>query len=190
MAKVVSEKLGVHRPFLFYVGGFDDRKNIQFLLTAFAAADLENASLVLAGTRSPSQGRDLDSLTRQLNISDRVSYLGWVDDYELAALYATAEAFVYPSRYEGFGLQLVEAMALGCPVLASDVTSLPEILGDGGETFPLDDPERLTQLLRRVMHDSAYREALSTRSRQRGQHFSWRKTASDTLDVYARLAGR
>ena len=79
---------------------------------------------------------------------------------------------------------------MGCPVLASDVTSLPEILGDGGETFPLDDPERLTQLLRRVMHDSEYREALSTRSRQRGQHFGWRKTANEALDVYARLAGR
>jgi glycosyltransferase involved in cell wall biosynthesis len=91
---------------------------------------------------------------------------------------------VYPSEYEGFGLQLCEAMAAGCPTLAARATSLPEVLGAGGETFTLDTYDELVELLRRVNQDDSYRSELSRRARMRSADFSWASTASRTIGVY------
>ncbi len=120
--------------YIFYVGGWETRKNIPFLLKSFAAADLPEVSLVLAGGKD-AQMQELTELSRSLSIGTRVRLLGWVHERDLPALYAGALCFVYPSEYEGFGLQLCEAMAAGCPTLAARATSLPEVLGAGGETF-------------------------------------------------------
>jgi glycosyltransferase involved in cell wall biosynthesis len=90
---------------------------------------------------------------------------------------------------EGFGLQVCEAMAVGCPVLVARATSLPEIMGNGGETFALDHPSELTALLTRVAEDGVFREELRRRARSRSQDFSWNKTAQETVAVYRRLLG-
>jgi glycosyltransferase involved in cell wall biosynthesis len=116
-----------------------------------------------------------------------VRFLGFVPDDDLPALYAAALAFVYPSEYEGFGLQLVEAMALGCPVLASRATSLPEILGKGGETFTLESTDELAGLMRRVTSDPAFRDDLVLRSRLRSSAFSWQRAAKETAEVYRKV---
>ena len=122
-----------------------------------------------------------------MGVGDRVRLVGWVGDDDLPALYAGALCFVYPSEYEGFGLQLCEAMAVGCPVLAAAATSLPEVLGMGGETFDLDSPEMLAGLLQRVISEPDFRADLSRRARLRSADFSWRRTADATAAVYREL---
>jgi len=169
--------------YVFYVGGWETRKNIRFLLRSFAAADLPEVSLVLAGGKD-AQMRDLAELSRTLSIDDRIRLLGWINDQDLPALYAGALSFVYPSEYEGFGLQLCEAMAAGCPTLAARATSLPEVLGQGGETFSLDSSDELVSLLRRVNLDDSFRHELRRRARMRSADFSWASTASRTIGVY------
>lgn len=185
----VRRRHGLARPYLFYVGGWERRKNIPFLLRGFAAAGLEGVDLVLAGGREP-QRAGLLELAEGLGIADRLRLIGWVEDPELPALYAEAACFAYPSEYEGFGLQLCEAMAVGCPALAARATSLPEVLGAGGETFGLDDPAELAALIRRTLTDPAFRDDLARRARARSDDFSWARTAEQTLNVYRELAGR
>jgi glycosyltransferase involved in cell wall biosynthesis len=173
--------------YVFYVGGWERRKNIPFLVRGFAAAGLGDVSLVLAGGRAEHRA-DLTALAADLGVAERLHLLDWVEEKDLPALYAEALAFAYPSEYEGFGLQLCEAMAQGCPTLASRATCLPEVLGDGGETFALDDPSELAALLRRTASDPAFREDLSRRALARSSAFSWRKTAEETVSVYRDLA--
>ena len=176
------------KPYFFYIGGWEQRKNVPFLLRAFAAANLDAVELVLAGGREQER-KSLSDQAEALGIGKRLRLLNWVEDEDLPALYGAALAFVYPSEYEGFGLQLCEAMACGCPVLASDRTSLPEILGQGGDTFPLEDPGLLADKLRRVAGDEAYRNDLRARGRQRGSEFSWKRTAEQTVATYRSLVG-
>lgn len=169
--------------YILYIGGWETRKNIPFLLKSFAAANLPGLSLVLAGGK-PAQMTELADTLRSLSIAGRVKLLGWVHERDLPALYAGSLAFVYPSEYEGFGLQLCEAMAAGCPTLAARATSLPEVLGAGGETFALDSPNELAALLKRVNLDDTFRTDLSRRARLRSADFSWASTASRTIGVY------
>jgi glycosyltransferase involved in cell wall biosynthesis len=182
----VSGRHGLSDPYVFYVGGWERRKNIPFLVNAFAGAGLGRVDLVLAGGKDE-QRDGLAGLGRSLGLDGRLRLIGRVADADLPALYAGAIGFVYPSEYEGFGLQLCEAMALGRPVLASCATSLPEVLGDGGDTFPIDTPEVLTGQLRRLATDLAYRDDLSRRARARSLAFSWDRTAEATLAVYREL---
>jgi glycosyltransferase involved in cell wall biosynthesis len=175
----------LEKPYLFYVGGWEERKNIPFLVQAFAVAKLEGVELVLAGGKDE-QRAGLLELAESLGVRETVRLLGWVDENDLPALYAEALCFVYPSRYEGFGLQLCEAMAVGTPVLAARATCLPEILGEGGETFSLEDTAELTALLKRIATEPAFRARLADRGRRRSAEFSWTRTAAETVAVYRR----
>lgn len=183
--RAVLDRHGLARPFLFYVGGWERRKNVPFLVQSFAQAAVPGLELVLAGGKAE-QRESLTRLAESLGIAESVRFLGWVDEAELPALYAGALGFVYPSEYEGFGLQLCEAMAVGCPVLASEATSLPEVLGDGGATFPLDSTDRLVELIRRLAGDPEFRSDLADRASARSTAFSWRTTADLTLESYRR----
>lgn len=183
MLEYVKRQYQLPSKYLFYVGGWETRKNIPFLLKSFADAGLPEVSLVLAGGKD-AQMREVAELSRTLSIDDRVRLLGWVDDQDLPALYAGALSFVYPSEYEGFGLQLCEAMGAGCPTFAARAASLPEVLGAGGETFALDSPDELVALLRRVDRDECFRHELRRRARVRAADFSWASTASRTIGVY------
>lgn len=178
----IRERFHINKPYVFYVGGWETRKNLPFLIDAFEAADLSGVALVLAGGR--------DDERERFRRHDRVRLLGWVDEDDLRALYAEAVAFVYPSRHEGFGLQVCEAMAMGCPVFAARATSLPEVLGDGGETFTLDGVGELAALLKRVTSDPAFRDDLVAKALRRSAEFSWRKAAAETAAVYRRFRRR
>jgi glycosyltransferase involved in cell wall biosynthesis len=177
------------RPYVLSVGGWEKRKNVPFLLRAFALAGLTGVDLVLGGGQEHERA-DLLRLAGELGITANLQLLGFVPDADLPALYAGALAFAYPSEYEGFGLQLVEAMAVGCPVLAARATSLPEILGSGGETFTLNDPGELASLLKRVAAGGEFRTDLLTRGRKRATDFSWDRAAAETAAVYRRVLGR
>ncbi|MFO0951446.1 MAG: glycosyltransferase family 1 protein [Isosphaeraceae bacterium] len=179
-------RLDLGRPYVLYVGGWEGRKNLPLLVRGFADAGLDGVDLVLGGGREGQRAALVD-LARSLGVDGRLRPLGWVDEADLPALYASALCLAYPSEYEGFGLQAVEAMTVGCPVLAARATSLPEVLGTGGETFALDDPAELAALLRRVATEPAVREDLARRGRERAADFSWRKAAEETLSVYKEL---
>jgi len=174
------DELRINREFVLYVGGFERRKNVEFLVDAFLAASLEGTSLVLVGSNPPPPL--VDKVRRAPEGSIQVT--GFLPDAKLAALYRRALAFVYPSLYEGFGLQLCEAMSFGCPTLASNATSLPEVLGDGGDTFSPTQTDALVQQLRRVRHDTQYRQQLAARALLRIKDFSWQNTARSTYEVY------
>jgi len=178
---------GLSRPFVFYVGGWEKRKNIPFLLRAFAAAKETTIDLALAGQADETTRVALLELATALGIGSQLRLLGRVSDEDLAALYAAALCFVYPSVDEGFGLQLCEAMAAGCPVLAANKTSLPEVLGTGGELFEVADPMVLGNLIRRVALDLGYRQELVRRASNRSTDFSWRSAAAQTMEVYQRV---
>ncbi len=178
----VREQHALPARYLFYIGGWEDRKNIPFLLQALSQVP-GDLPLVLAGGKAHEK-TELSSLADSLGIAGRLHLLGWIEDEDLPALYAEALAFVYPSRYEGFGLQLCEAMATGCPTLAARGTSLPEVLGLGGETFSLDDTAELVSLIQKLDSIPAYRSELSERARRRSLDFSWSRTADQTLAEY------
>jgi glycosyltransferase involved in cell wall biosynthesis len=181
--QALRTKYQLNLPYIFYVGGWEKRKNIPFLLQAFAEAKLNNVELVLVGGKDE-QRESLVQLGESLGITDRLRLLGWVDDADLAVFYAEAICFVYPSEYEGFGLQLCEAIALGCPVLAARSTCLPEILGNGGETFGLDNFSELSKLMIRLTEDEAFLENLKGRANQRSKYYSWTQTAIATTNLY------
>jgi glycosyltransferase involved in cell wall biosynthesis len=115
---------------------------------------------------------------------------GRIDDEDLPAIYQAALVFVHPSRYEGFGLQLVEAMASGIPVLASETTSLPEVLGGAGLLFNPRDPKAIAREIERIYRDADLRTAMAAKGRERARCFSWHRTASQTLELYLELLGR
>jgi glycosyltransferase involved in cell wall biosynthesis len=174
------DELGISGKFVLYAGGFERRKNVEFLVQAFRSAALSGVSLVLVGSKPP-------ALLRVANAPSEVGAIyttGFVSDATLTALYRRAEVFVYPSLYEGFGLQLCEAMSFGCPTLAAEATSLPEVLGTGGETFPLSNVNVLVSQLRRIAQSPSYRATLSDRATRRAKDFSWRQTAQATFEVY------
>ena len=183
----VRMRHGLSRPFVFYVGGWEKRKNLPFLLRAFAAAKETTIDLALAGQADETTRVALLELATALGIGSQLRLLGKVSDDDLPALYAAALCFVYPSVDEGFGLQLCEAMAAGCPVLAANKTSLPEVLGTGGELFEVADPRVLGNLIRRVALDLGYRQELVRRASSRSTDFSWRSAAAQTMEVYQRL---
>ena len=175
------------KPYVFYVGGLEGRKNFEVVLKAIAAMQQKGAfQLVLAGGAAADRAR-LEAIAKDLKVSEFVSFLGRVPDEHLPGLYSGAMAMVYPSRLEGFGLQLVEAMARGCPMVVSRATSLPEVAGHAGEYFDPDDAAGLAAILDRLAIDKNYEDWLRGKSAERSGSFSWEIAARGTLDVYREL---
>lgn len=180
----VKRKHGISGPYLLAVGTLEPRKNLGTLLSAFAgvASDYD-ASLVVAGGKGWLFEETM-SLLDSLDIADRVILTGYVPQDEMPALYQGAEVFVFPSRYEGFGIPVLEAMASGTPVACSATSSLPEVAGDAAAYFPARDPAAMEETLRRLLASDAERERLVAAGRAHVSSFSWERTARATLDVY------
>lgn len=191
----------VARPCILFVGTRDMRKNVPLLIRAFAriAGDIPH-QLVIAGRQALKRGDDRRQ-AHELGLGGRITWLDFVPDKELPALYAGADLFVWPSVYEGWGLPPMEAMASGVPVIVSNGGALPEVVGSAGEVVPFTEGD-----LRRRMQDVAFEEALAARmlavledeNKQRTmramgltqvRQFSWRRVAEQTLAVYRTVAG-
>jgi glycosyltransferase involved in cell wall biosynthesis len=185
----VRDKYHLPPEYFLFLGGFDKKKNVSALVEAFARLPNNSLPLVLAGEHKW-DFVDVAERISALRLSQRILCPGKIADEDLPAMYQGALAFVHPSRYEGFGLQLVEAMASGVPVLASETTSLPEVLGGSGLLFDPEDPDSIARQMERIVQDPALRSALAERSRQRASFFSWYKAAEQTLRLYMELLGR
>lgn len=180
---------GLTRPFFLYTGNISPRKNLKALLEAFAAVrDRVDADLVVTGGLSWGDG--WKDWVASLGVADRVHRLGYVERQDMPALYAACLAYVFPSLFEGFGLPVLEAQAVGAPVICSTATSLPEVAGDSALMIdPLNIPG-IAKALADVADAStgpALRASLTTRGRANARRFSWRDTARKTLDVFERV---
>ncbi|HJX39283.1 MAG TPA: glycosyltransferase family 1 protein [Anaerolineae bacterium] len=185
----VREHYQLNRPFLLSVGTLEPRKNFIALLEAYAAlrgVDGFEHRLVIAGGK----GWRYEGIFRrveELSLEGDVSFLKYVPEQDLPALYCLADALVFPSVYEGFGLPPLEAMACGTPVVASDSSSLPEVIGDAGLMVPADDRDALAGAIRRLLEDGKLRGELVKKGLSRAGKFSWQKTGQDLLAIYRRL---
>ena len=185
-----AEEIASGKPFVLFVGVLSPQKNLRRLLLGFAQSSLpaEGINLVLAGRDESDYGAVLRRLARRLNIDSLLKLPGYVPRSTLRGLYAGALCLVLPSHGEGFGLPVVEAMALGAPILAANRQAIPEVVGEGGLLFDPTDSAELATLLNRVWLDAPLRRDLSERARQRRKDFSWEKTAALTADVYLEAA--
>ncbi len=178
-------------PYLLHVGDLHERRNLAVVVNALVEArrrlETPPLSLVLAGI-DRGVGHRLAAMAADLGAPEAIVRLGAVPEPALRALYQNAAALVYPSRYEGFGLPLVEAMASGTPVLASRAASIPEVVGEAGVLLDPDDPRRWVDAIVNVMTDAVLRARLRTDGLARAAMFTWERTARITLEVYQRVA--
>lgn len=164
----------------------DPRENAETVLDAYRRTGLQ-VPLVIAGAARATLPR-LRQLAEALGIDQQVRWLGFVSDDDLVDLYRGAMAYVDTSLHEGFGLQVLEAMACGAPVIASDRWSLPEVVGDAGVLVDPEDADAVSARMRSVASDESLRTDLSRRGRERAAGFSWERTARELLDVCREVA--
>lgn len=188
-AEDVAATLAAHdlRPgFIMAVGTLEPRKNIPLLLRAYQRLRREHGldiPLLLVGGKGWIYN-DIFGAIDQLGLKGQVCHLSGVTDIALAHLYRAAGALAFPSHYEGFGLPALEAMHAGCPVVASDRGSLPEVVGAAGILLPPDDEAAWAAALARALTDAPLRDALARAGRAQAARFSWEKTAAATLALY------
>lgn len=173
-------------PFILYVGSNAPRKNLSTLLKAFHILKEKGFPHKLLLVSHPN--KKLINLINCLNIRGEVIFRYQISDQELCKLYNCADLFVLPSLFEGFGLPALEAMACGCPVIVSNVASLPEVVGDAGLTFnPLNHIE-LANKMEQVLTDEVLRKKMKRKGLKRARMFSWERTARETLEVYKKVS--
>lgn len=177
-------------PFVMAIGSADPRKNIANLVRAYAALSselIERHRLVLVWSHDHLR-QGLLELARQEGVLERIVSVAAPDDSRLGQLYNAATVFVFPSLYEGFGLPPLEAMACGAPVISSNTSSLPEVLGDSAVLVNPRSVGELTRALDVMLSDSRLRSDLSARGLARVRRFSWERTAQLTLNAYEKVA--
>ncbi|MEP6993848.1 MAG: glycosyltransferase family 1 protein [Acidobacteriota bacterium] len=183
----VAAKYGLPRPYLLFLGGEKPHKNVRNVLRGFAQARRERAlphALVLAGPMPKNRSR-VEALIAGLDLGSQVIRPGIVPDEDLPGLFAGAEAFLYPTLYEGFGLPVVEAMACGVPVLTSSTSALQEIAGGYASLVDPMDVEAISRGIAEIATDPTRRAELIELGKRRASDFSWDHTAQQTLRVYA-----
>lgn len=179
-------------PIILSVGALQTRKNTLGLVRAFERLPdktVHGWRLVLAGSR----GYGAEQLVAEIERSPRrgaIEMPGWIDDRQLADLYARASVFAFPSLDEGFGIPVIEAMAAGIPVLASNSSSMPEVCGDAAIQVEPGNSDALEDALRKLVEDAGLRERMNSLGRQWAARFTWERSARSTWDVYQKVLGR
>ncbi len=186
--RVIAEKYDLPERFILYVGLLEPRKNLPMLIRAYKRLidGGENFKLVLVGR----YGWRYEELLRQINNLDlegMVHFTGYVSQEDLPLVYNLSSLFVYPTLYEGFGLPALEAMACGVPVITTDVSSLPEIVGEAGILVPVNNVEALYGAMIAVLGDEDLRRKMINKGIQRAAKFTWEQTAKLTFQVYQQV---
>ncbi len=182
--RATLEHLGIAQPYVLFVGTVQPRKNLQRLIRAFAqvvSAGLPHR-LVIAG-RMGWLTEPIRAEVATLGLVDRVHFAGYVPDDDLPALYRGADAFAFPSLYEGFGMPVLEALSYHVPVVASNTTSLPEIVGDAGVLVDPLDEAAIGAALMHVLTDASLRARLAVAGPGRAARFTWEQCARETIAV-------
>jgi glycosyltransferase involved in cell wall biosynthesis len=175
-------------PFILYVGTLEPRKNLRMLLETYHSLHHGGGRrrLVIAGKLGWGY-QEIFATVRQLRLEEWITFTGYVPEVDLPLLYNAADLFVYPSLYEGFGLPPLEAMACGVPVIASDVSSIPEVVGDGGVLVNPRDSVAWKVAMERILADPNLQETLREQGLHRAARFTWERTARETLAVYQQV---
>jgi glycosyltransferase involved in cell wall biosynthesis len=190
--KKTRERYAKGKPFFIYLGAIHPRKNILTLVRAFERFKSANASdhqLVLAG-RASWHTEEVFKAIAQSQWKDSIHLPGYVATSEAAGLVASAEAMIYPSFYEGFGLPLVEAMACGVPVICSNASSLPEVAGNASLLFDPLDVDQLSNQIKKITDDNQLRKEMILKGQERSKFFSWDKAATQVYEILDRFAKR
>jgi alpha-1,3-rhamnosyl/mannosyltransferase len=177
------------RPYVLYLGTIEPRKNVDRLLDAWAALKpslREEFELVIAG---PAGWRAGPTLARLASRPPGVRYLGYVPETSLPGLTAGATAFAYPSQYEGFGFPVAQAMAAGVPVLTSNLSSLPEVVGDAALLVDANSEREIAAALSRLLESAELRARLSAAGREQARRFRWDRCARASIAFFERVAG-
>jgi glycosyltransferase involved in cell wall biosynthesis len=183
---LVKKRFNIEKPFILYLGGFSSRKNISSLIIAFSKLnkDLkEGYNLVIVGSLKD-ESANLIKLSMDLNMDSNIIFTNFVEEALLPILYNAAAVFVYPSLYEGFGLPPLEAMNCGTPVIASNCSSIPEVVQDAGILIDPKDTSSLISALDKVLSSVTIQKSLSQNSLKKASEFSWENTAKNTLKAY------
>jgi glycosyltransferase involved in cell wall biosynthesis len=181
---------GLHGRYILYLGGLDRRKNVPQLVRAFAQIYHQlgdpDLQLLIAGDPDKKSGSlfpDPRPIAADLGITGQIIYR-FIEEEDKPAIYCGASLFVFPSLYEGFGLTPLEAMSCGTPVICSNRTSLPEVVGNAAISFDPDNLREMVQAMHSVLTNNELQADLRTRSLKRAAQFNWQKTAIETIDVY------
>ena len=189
----VMRRFALPAPFVLTVGDLQLRKNQTGLIRAFEALIREQPSLphhlVLVG-KDNWFSSTVRSAARKSAVASRIHFTGWIGDEELLDFYNAADAFVFPSLYEGFGLPVLEAMACGCPVACSNRTATYEVADSCALTFDPENTSDLVRAMRDLLLDSELRARMGRLGQQRAAQFTWEEAARRTLDVYYEVAAR
>jgi len=190
IARYIAEKYySIKGEFILYVGGFSPRKNIVGLIESFSkllSSYKKDIKLVIAGK----QGKSYEiykNRAEELHISDKVLFPGFISIDHLPYIYNASKLFVYPSFYEGFGLPPIEAMSCGVPVIASNVTSIPEVVGSAGLLINPKDIDNLCNSMFKALSDEELRKNLITSGLSKASNLSWEKTANRTILAYNQI---
>ncbi|HEV8194161.1 MAG TPA: glycosyltransferase family 1 protein [Ktedonobacterales bacterium] len=194
--RAMREKYGLGPRYVLNVGGLDVRKNVRGLIAAFAAVyhSLRERDLQLVIAGNPDRlgtsalFPDWRALAATFSIPQQIVCTP-IDEEDLPSLYAGASCFAFTSLYEGFGLPPLEAMACGAPVVCSDRTSLPEVVGSAGVLVDPEDADQLGAALLRVLSDQVYADDLRARGLARARQFTWEQVAAQTSALYAEATG-
>lgn len=182
---VQHKQFGIARRFIMYTGGIDWRKNIEGLIKAYSLmppSTRMSYQLVLVCHIDPTVQKSLNVFCRSVDLApDEVVFTGFVSDEELKRLYRTCSLFVFPSLHEGFGLPVLEAMKCGAPVIGSNTSSIPEVIGNEEALFDPSSEKEIAQLMQRVLTDVSFRESLKQHSVIQATKFSWEVSARRAL---------
>jgi glycosyltransferase involved in cell wall biosynthesis len=182
----VRERYQLNDPFILYAGNIKPHKNLERVIEAFhmiRRGELEHVKLLIIGDEI-SKYAALRRTVHRYKLHKHVRFFGFVPDATLAILYRLASLFVFPSLYEGFGLPPLEAMASGTPVITSNVSSLPEVVGDAAMLIDPYEPDAIAGAIRRVMLDDRLRDDMRERGLARAREFSWGRSVGRVKEIY------
>lgn len=181
----IKSRYHLPESYLLFVGSLEPRKNIDILIEAMGKLKNE-IPLVLVGWSAWGNKEWMDKIASK-GLSSRVFVTGHLPDADLKGIYSGATALIYPSLYEGFGLPILEAMACGCPVICSNVASMPEVAGDAALFIDPSNSDDLTGAIETLLQDSELRNRMINKGYQQNAAFNWGKTAGKTIALYSRL---
>lgn len=175
-------------PYILYVGSVEERKNLKRILEAYVKIKQAGFThqMVIVGPQKWKYHEIMETLARH-NLEESIHFTGYVEDEDLPVIYSGADLFVFPSLYEGFGLPPLEAMAAGVPVVTSNVSSLPEVVGDAGMAVDPYDVDALAAAIQQVLTDDGLRAELRAKGLERAKTFTWGRSAYAHLEAYRRL---